>query len=54
VHGRRDAIASLPRIHALAAKIGARVVETDDDHTSYSFRHPQPILAAIEKRRLSG
>jgi pimeloyl-ACP methyl ester carboxylesterase len=54
VHGRRDAITSLPRIHALAAKIGARVVETDDDHTSYSFRHPQPILAAIEKRRPGG
>jgi pimeloyl-ACP methyl ester carboxylesterase len=47
VHGRRDEITSLQRIHALAAKIGARVVETDDDHTSYSFRNPGPIVAAI-------
>jgi pimeloyl-ACP methyl ester carboxylesterase len=47
VHGRADEITSLQRIHTLAARIGARVVETDDDHTSYSFRNPSPIVAAI-------
>ncbi|HEV7506576.1 MAG TPA: hypothetical protein VGS07_16865 [Thermoanaerobaculia bacterium] len=46
--GRADEITSLPRIHALATRIGARVVETEDDHTSYSFRNPGPIVAAIE------
>jgi pimeloyl-ACP methyl ester carboxylesterase len=48
VQGRRDGITPLSRIHALAARIGARVVETDDDHTSYAFCDPQAILAAIE------
>jgi pimeloyl-ACP methyl ester carboxylesterase len=48
IHGRADEITSLPRIRALATKIGAQVVETDDDHTSYSFRNPGPIVAAIE------
>jgi pimeloyl-ACP methyl ester carboxylesterase len=50
VHGRRDEITSLSRIHTLAAKIGARVVETDDEHATYSFRDPRPILTAIEKQ----
>jgi pimeloyl-ACP methyl ester carboxylesterase len=50
VHGRSDEIASLPRLHALAARIGAQVVETDDDHTSYSFRNPGPIVAVIADR----
>jgi len=48
IHGRADEITSLPRIHALAARIGAKVIETEDDHTSYSFRNPDPIVAAIE------
>ena len=48
VHGRRDGITPLPRIRALAARIGAQVVETDDDHTSYALHDPRPILAAIE------
>jgi pimeloyl-ACP methyl ester carboxylesterase len=48
VHGRADGITSLPRIRALAARIGARVIETGDSHTSYSFRNPQPIVSAIQ------
>ena len=51
VQGRTDGITSLPRIRALASRIGARVVETDDSHTSYSFRNPGLIVAAIEERR---
>jgi pimeloyl-ACP methyl ester carboxylesterase len=47
VHGGRDEITTLQRIHALAARIGARVLETDDDHTSYSFRNPGPIVSAV-------
>lgn len=50
VHGRADEVTSLQRTHALAARIGARVVETDDDHTSYSFRNPAPIVAALARR----
>jgi pimeloyl-ACP methyl ester carboxylesterase len=48
IHGREDEITSLPRVRALATRIGAQVVETDDDHTSYSFRNPGPVVAAIE------
>jgi len=50
VHGRRDEITALERIHALAATIGAWVLETDDEHTSYSFRNPAPIVAAVASR----
>jgi pimeloyl-ACP methyl ester carboxylesterase len=48
IQGRADEITSLQRVHALAARIGAQVVETDDNHTSYSFRNLSPIVAALE------
>lgn len=50
IQGRADEITSLSRIHALATTIGARVVETEDDHTSYSFRNPGSIVATIERQ----
>jgi len=47
IQGRADAITPLERIHALAAEIGAQVVETGDDHLSYSFRNPGVIVEVI-------
>jgi hypothetical protein len=50
VHGRADHITSLERVRALAAKTGARVVETGDDHLSYPSKSAARILAAKEAR----
>ena len=47
IHGRADRITPLERIHALAAEYGAWVVETGDEHLSYSFRDPGAIVAVI-------
>jgi pimeloyl-ACP methyl ester carboxylesterase len=47
IHGRADGITPLERIRALAAEDGARVVETGDDHLSYSFRDPGAIVRVI-------
>ncbi len=49
LHGREDAITPLDRIRALAAEDGARLVETGDDHISYSFRNPGVIVEEIGK-----
>jgi pimeloyl-ACP methyl ester carboxylesterase len=51
VHGRADRIIPLPRVRALALRISARVLETDDTHISYSFKNPEPIVAAIAMQR---
>ncbi|MDP9120271.1 MAG: alpha/beta hydrolase [Acidobacteriota bacterium] len=51
IHGREDGITPLLRIRALAAADGARVVETGDDHLSYSFRNPGLIMEEIGKGR---
>jgi pimeloyl-ACP methyl ester carboxylesterase len=48
IHGRADGITPLERIHALAAEDGARVVETEDEHLSYSFRDPGAIVREIQ------
>jgi pimeloyl-ACP methyl ester carboxylesterase len=48
VHGRRDGVTPLPEVQALASRIGARVIETDDEHLSYSFRDPERIVDVIE------
>lgn len=50
VHGRADHIASVERIEALAAAIGARVLVTADDHHSYPAQSAGRILAALETR----
>jgi len=47
IHGRADGITPLERIHALAAEEGSRVVETGDEHLSYSFRNPGTIVEVI-------
>jgi len=47
IHGRADGITPLERVRALAAKDGARVVETGDSHLSYSFRNPGAIVEVI-------
>jgi pimeloyl-ACP methyl ester carboxylesterase len=51
IHGRADGITPLDRVRALAAEDGARVVETADDHLSYSFRDPDAIVEEISVRR---
>jgi pimeloyl-ACP methyl ester carboxylesterase len=48
IHGRKDGITPLERVHALAAEDGARVVETGDEHLSYSFRDPGAIVREIQ------
>lgn len=50
VHGRADHITPLRRVRGLAATIGARVVETGDDHLSYPSKSAARILAAMEAR----
>ena len=50
VHGREDHITTLERVRELASAIGARVVETGDDHLSYPSRSAGRILAALEAR----
>ena len=50
VHGREDHITTLARVRELASAIGARVVETGDDHLSYPFRSAGRILAVLEAR----
>jgi pimeloyl-ACP methyl ester carboxylesterase len=47
VHGRQDGVTPLSEVHALASRIGAQVVETEDEHLSYSFREPGRIVAVI-------
>jgi len=47
IQGREDRVTPMERVRTLAARIGARIVETDDDHESYSFRDPRPIVAEI-------
>jgi pimeloyl-ACP methyl ester carboxylesterase len=47
IHGRADGITPLARVRALASAIGARAVETDDDHLSYSFRDPGAVVEVI-------
>lgn len=47
VHGRRDAVTPLPRIEELAAALGARLVVTDDDHSSYPSRSADRIVEAM-------
>jgi len=47
VHGRRDRVTPLPRVEELAAAIGARLVVTDDNHSSYPRRSAGPIAAAV-------
>ncbi|HEX6861557.1 MAG TPA: alpha/beta fold hydrolase [Thermoanaerobaculia bacterium] len=49
-HGREDHITALERVRELASAIGARVVETGDDHLSYPSRSAGRILAALEAR----
>ena len=51
VQGRADGVTSLARVRALVAAIGARAVETGDDHLSYSFRNPGAIVGEIESDR---
>ena len=36
VHGRSDIVTPLDRVHAVARRFGARVVETDNDHRHYT------------------
>jgi pimeloyl-ACP methyl ester carboxylesterase len=47
VHGRRDGVTPLSEVHALADRIGARVIETDDEHLSYSYLDPGRIVDVI-------
>jgi len=49
VHGRADHITSLERVWSLAARLGARVIVTEDDHLSYPSRSAGTIMAATEK-----
>lgn len=50
VHGREDHITTLERVRELASAIGARVVETGDDHLSYPSQSAGRIVAAMEAR----
>lgn len=50
VHGRADHITPLERVRALAARTGARVIETDDDHVSYPSQSAGRVLAAVKER----
>ena len=47
VHGRRDDVTPLPRLEELAAAIGARVVVTDDEHSTYPRRSADRIAAEL-------
>jgi len=47
IQGREDRVTPMERVRAFAARIAARVVETGDDHESYSFRDPGSILAEL-------
>ena len=46
VHGRRDHITALSRVEALAKATGAKVLVTEDEHTSYP-RNSGRIMAAL-------
>ena len=48
IHGRADRITSLARIQSLASALGARVIVTEDNHTSYPSRSAARILEAVE------
>ena len=50
VHGRADHITALERVRALAEAVGARVVETEDDHLSYPQRSAARVIATLEAR----
>ena len=47
VHGRRDTITPLPRIHSLARETGAAVVEANCDHHGYVREERAAILELI-------
>jgi pimeloyl-ACP methyl ester carboxylesterase len=48
VHGQADRITPLTKVESLAAKLGAQVIVTDDNHLSYPSRSASRIIAAVE------
>lgn len=47
VHGRADHITALEQVRTLAEAVGARVVETGDDHLSYPRRSAGRVMAVV-------
>ena len=47
VAGRLDCVTPLPEMRALSAEIGARLIETENDHNGYLTRSRDAVLRSI-------
>ena len=49
IHGHRDGVTPLPKVRAIAQRIGGRLIETDDAHREYGRAAMSLLQNMIEK-----